>query len=240
MVITTIFIIVIALIAALIPAIIWFILFSRKDIHPEPRRLLVYTFNFGVMISLAVLIFQVFYQNIIDMPTKSLISIVGLALIEEVLKFLSAFWAIHKNPEFDEPIDAMIYAMAAALGFATVENFFIILNIPNITEFITVSPVIFKIVSLRFIGATLLHVLASAIVGFFWAYGRKKNKIVKPIIIGLIIATAVHSIFNLLIYEFQNTNLWYPALFLVIVVFFVLIDFKKLKYEKNFNKKPCG
>ncbi|MDI6820561.1 MAG: PrsW family glutamic-type intramembrane protease [Patescibacteria group bacterium] len=240
MVITTIPIIIVAIVAALAPALIWFILLSKKDIHPEPKRLIIYTFNFGIMISLAVLAFQILFRSIAGIPTSNLISIISLAFIEETFKFLSAFWAVHKDPEFDEPIDAMIYTIVAALGFATVENFFIILNIPNITDIIASSPLILKTISLRFAGATLLHVLASAIVGYYWARGRKKNKIIKPIMLGLIIATIVHSVFNLLIYKFQSINLWYSSLFLVIVVFFVLIDFDKLKNEKPFNNKPCG
>jgi len=227
MVITTIITIIIAFITALAPAFIWFILFSKKDVHPEPKRLIIYTFNFGVMISLVVLAFQIIFRSMTAIPIDNMMNIISLALIEEVFKFLSAFWAIHKDPEFNEPIDAVIYTMAAALGFATVENFF--------TDLVVSSPLILKTISFRFIGATLLHVLASAIVGYYWANGRKNNSLIKSIMLGLVIATIVHSIFNLLIYKFHVISLWYWGLFLVIAVFFISIDFNKLKNEKSFD-----
>lgn len=225
-----IFSLTLALAAACVPGIVWFAFFSKKDANPEPKRLIVYTFSAGVFISVFVLIVQYFFQSFISTPAQwALISIIGLALIEEFFKFLAAYWAVRKDRAFDEPVDAMIYMIAAALGFATVENIFVI---ANSLWSITTSPVeiVLETTALRLIGATLLHTLSSAIIGYYWAKGflRRKEKLFTSW--GIIIGTAVHAVFNYLILTFQNKNLLvYPSLFLMVIVFFVLIEFDLLK-----------
>ena len=49
-------------------------------------------------------------------------SAVFIGINEETWKFLATLRLVKKLPEFDEPIDGMIYAMTVALGFAALEN----------------------------------------------------------------------------------------------------------------------
>ena len=81
----------------------------------------------------------------------------------------------------------------------------------------------------RFIGATLLHGLASAFTGYYWAIGRRINKLKSRIFLGLAIASVIHFAFNYLIYEFGDASLLYPSIFLVFIAFFIFKDFSKLK-----------
>ena len=81
--------------------------------------------------------------------------------------------------------------------------------------------------SLRFVGATLLHALASGIVGYYWALGALRGKGGRFIAVGLVIATALHALFNLLILHYGNIA--YALVLLVLLGFFVLNDFEKLK-----------
>ena len=60
-------------------------------------------------------------EQSIDLLLGSTISFILIGVIEEGLKFIAAS-SIAKNKHFDEPIDGLIYATAAALGFATLEN----------------------------------------------------------------------------------------------------------------------
>ncbi len=221
------------LLTALLPALLWLIFFLREDIHPEPKRLIIYTLSVGALISIPVLatqiIFQEFSSNFIR---NTVFLIIGLAFIEEVFKFLGAYWAINKDSAFDEPIDAMIYMIVVALGFTTVENLFIVAS--NLTPIGGGSlSTTFSTLSLRFIGATLLHTLSSGFVGYFWALGKIKRKTPVYLILGITLATIIHFIFNYLILKFQETNLLYPSIFLVISAFFILHDFDKLKNEKE-------
>ena len=216
-------------IIALLPALIWLLLFTREDLHPEPKRLLFYTFSVGAIISLPVLVSQLLFQNLLLSPFENiLVIIISLAFIEEFFKFIAAYWAVNNHPAFDEPIDAMIYMIAAALGFATVENIFIIsttlnsFNLADITQ--TISTI-----SLRLIGATLLHALASALVGYYWALGILRKSLFSYVTIGIILATLIHAVFNYLVLSFQENLLIYPSLFLLTAAFFIFNDFEKLK-----------
>jgi RsiW-degrading membrane proteinase PrsW (M82 family) len=218
-------------ILALLPSILWMVFFLKEDRHPEPKRLIIFTFCAGALASIPVLALQVIFQKFVAGPLDFfLILILGLAIIEESFKFFAAYLSVNKEPALDEPVDAMIYTIAAALGFATVENIFIMgsrLDYLSLTNLLTSLSTL----GFRFVGATLLHSLASAFAGFYWAIGRKTGKIGSRIALGIGIATAIHFAFNYLIYRFEDVNLFYPSIFLIFAAFFVFHDFSKLKLE---------
>lgn len=220
---------------AFLPGIIWLTFFLKLDIHPEPKKLLAYTFGAGIFISAIVLATQYLFKNILLGNGYLLFSIILLSLIEEVFKFLAAYWSVNKNPAFDEPVDAMVYMITAALGFATVENLLVLMSVAygsTSSSFTSFS----EVLVLRFFGATFLHTLTSGLVGFYWAKGKLHGNILLKLSIGIIIATIIHTIFNYLITHFQQSNLlFYPSLFLVAAAFFVIVDFKKSeKTQINF------
>ncbi len=217
----------IVILVALFPAFVWLWFFLKEDLHPEPKRLILYTFCVGAIITMPVLFLQVLFQELyLSFFFSTLISIIGLALIEEVFKFFAAFSAVNSDKRFDEPIDAMIYSIVAALGFATVENLFIAANaFDSYGSLVSIS----QTMLLRFVGATLLHALASSVVGYYWARARILGKFFPSIFLGLLYATILHGVFNYLVLHFQYHNLFYPTLFLVFVALFVLHNFEVLK-----------
>jgi len=175
----------------------------------------------GAVISSIVLLFQIFAKDILDyfkFYENGLVSFFSLASIEEIFKFLAAYLVVRKSKFFDEPVDAMIYMIAAALGFAAIEN--VLVNFGAVFSNNMEIKGVIAAMTLRFVGATLLHALSSGVVGYFWA-NRK-------IIIGLIFATLLHAFFNYFIILFDRVLL-YPTLFLIIIAMFVFWDFEKLK-----------
>lgn len=46
----------------------------------------------------------------------------GVAFPEELCKLLAVMVSIYRDPEFDEPMDGIVYGVAASLGFAALEN----------------------------------------------------------------------------------------------------------------------
>jgi len=219
---------------ACIPSIIWLLFFLREDIHPEPKRLILYTFGAGAFVSLFVLVLQyIFQQSVIGLGGSVFIMIIGLALIEEIFKFFAARWAVEHDRAFDEPIDAMIYMIVAALGFATIENLFVLGSSFSAITSTSLSTAGTTLV-LRFIGATLLHTISSALIGFYWAKGKILRKEIQYLAPGIIFGTTIHGIFNYLIEYFQGKNLLiYPSVFLLVALFFIFIDFEKLKNIKK-------
>jgi protease PrsW len=228
------FLIVLIVFLTLLPGLAWLFFFLHEDIHPEPKRLIFYTFCFGVLASIPVFLFQFFGEKFISESFSGtlaipIISLFFLAFVEEVFKFFAAYWAVGKSPELDEPIDAMIYMIVAALGLATIENFFVITGIVKIGGIDMFSNLV-NVIVLRFVSATLLHALSSGLLGYYWAKGRLRKKTGKYILLGILIATLVHFIFNYLVLSFQNVDLLlYPSMFLVFAAFFTLKDFQKLR-----------
>ncbi|MCR4328696.1 MAG: PrsW family intramembrane metalloprotease [Patescibacteria group bacterium] len=222
----------------MIPAFAWLMFYLHEDLHPEPRRVILWTFIVGAAFSIIALGLQLLV-NALFIPIETLspasspqifsfitiaIGLIIFAGIEEIIKFTAAYVSVHKNPAFDEPVDAMIYTVVAALGFATVENIGVLNGISP--YHINFFGNVFETLSLRFIGATLLHTLTSGIVGYFWAISIREFNAKRFIVGGLVIATVLHACFNYLI--LIHDEFAYPVLLVLIVGFFVLNDFESL------------
>lgn len=204
-----------------LPGIIWLLFFLQEDSkRSEPKRLIASTFLWGGLATFVVLPLQIaakyflFAGGVVD---GNWMHIVALATIEEILKFAAVYFWISGRKEFDEPIDAMVYMVVASLGFATVENVATVLRATSAPELLT----------LRFIGATLLHSLASGIIGYYWSRGIIKRKVLQYVLAGIVVASAFHAVFNYLMV------IWGPSLrvtgLLIILAFVVLRDFEELK-----------
>ncbi|OGY96822.1 MAG: hypothetical protein A2122_00045 [Candidatus Liptonbacteria bacterium GWB1_49_6] len=228
-----------AIVFGILPGIVWLFFYLQEDLHPEPKKLLIKTFLIGGLFAFLALLVELLadcslvrnFQNCFEETSSaiplSLTIIIVFSLIEEVAKFMGAFVSVHKNPAFNEPVDAMIYAVVASLGFATVENIGAI-GLDASHGGFTTDPL--EIIALRFIGATLLHTLASAAVGYYWALSIRDFGESRLILIGIAVATGLHALFNYLILEYGRMIL--PVLLLVVAGFFIIGDFEKLK-RKN-------
>jgi protease PrsW len=219
------------LVLGLLPGFAWLVFYMSEDPHPEPKRLIVLAFFSGIAFGFFTIVIEQTFNNISagwGVEELSLLSLFGLALIEELMKFGAAYFAAGRSPELDEPIDRMIYMIVAALGFATLENIGAITNIPFSGTALITS--VLQTDSLRFVGATLLHSLTAGIVGYHWALGAIRGKMGRNLCIGFLLAAALHTFFNYLILSYGSIA--YTVLFLMIVGFFVLNDFEKLKVKK--------
>ncbi len=214
-------------ILGILPGFAWLLFYLKDDMNPEPKKLIALTFVNGAGIAFLALAVQLGLKSIFDqigVAEMSIVWLVTFAASEEFLKFWAAYAAVHNQPEFDEPIDAMIYTVTAALGFATVENI-AILSGGGAAGFYLQNT--FHIVTFRFLGATLLHTLASGVLGYHWALGIRRFKSGYTIFVGLIAATFLHGTFNYLVIHFGEKG--FSIIFLVVAAFFVLADFEKLK-----------
>ncbi|MBI2633956.1 MAG: PrsW family intramembrane metalloprotease, partial [Parcubacteria group bacterium] len=106
------------IVLALLPSLTWLFFYLKEDPHPEPPRWLWLAFFLGIgaaalsfYIERAILkISSLTLQQPETVISEALIFMIfGVALVEEVTKFLGARMLLAKNPVFDEPVDAMIY-----------------------------------------------------------------------------------------------------------------------------------
>ena len=225
-----------AVILGLLPSFAWLIFFLKEDMHPEPKKIIALVFIFGALSTALAIPLEIVSQNLLKnfgVSQYNFIYFFVLAAIEEIMKFSAAFIVLSKWKKrfLDEPVDAMIYMITAAMGFAAAENIFVVLsnsfNGGGIGE-------VAGIMTFRFIGATLLHALSSGVVGYYWAKSLiNKNVSGQWLIVkGLVMASLLHTLFNYFILKF-NEILIYPTVFLIIIAFFIFWDFEKLKSTNN-------
>lgn len=216
-----------------VPSLVWLGFYLKKDLHPEPKYLLIRTFLMGIVLAPLAVAAQwwfreaiLYFQPDYAIQTSALFFL-WAAGIEEIVKFSVVLFLILRNPEFDEPTDAMIYMISAALGFAAIENILVLFQaIPNGTD------AAIQIWLLRFVGATLLHAVASATVGYFlalaWFYSHHCKKLIAT---GIGVATLLHFIFNILI---SNSNgspegFIYSTIFLIFAAAVISALFTKIR-----------
>ena len=248
-----------AFLGGLLPALIWLWFWLREDLHPEPKRLLLKAFAAGAVAIPFVLLAEAgiscavtflfsadtsfgFCQN--PMPLFHSFSslagplvLVGFAAAEEVIKYIGARRFVLTGKYFDEPVDAMIYLITVALGFAAFENMFFL--IPAFSETLFEG---FIVSHLRFLGATLLHALSSGIVGYAIAISFYKEHLKKHYLFaGLFFATGLHAVFNILVGNTENGGIGQALGVLTLTSIFLIFAFdrvKKIKRASRFQPVP--
>lgn len=226
----------IAFLAGLTPALFWLWFWLREDNqHPEPYLLIAIGFIAGMAVVPVALPLQ---KAAIELYSGSNIILVWV-IIEELLKYAAALILIFWNREVDEPIDMVIYMIAIALGFAALENALFIFN-PLVNGDIVNSALTG---SFRFLGATLLHILASGTVGVFLALSYYKSKLAQLTAgtVGLFVAIVLHALFNFFIMDASGETILGVFLFVWMGVIVLFLLFEKIKQvECSHNPKSCN
>ncbi len=223
-----------AVTAGILPPLVWLYFLLREDRRcPEPRALIFIAFIAGMFAVPLVIPFETYASSTLP---NGLPVVIAWAAAEETIKYAIAAVFILWRRAVDESLDLVIYMITVALGFAALENtFFLVTPFAHgdfsgglITD------------NLRFVGSTLLHVIASSAIGFALAFSYKKSRTVRifAAIGGLILAIALHSIFNFFIIT-QSGSQTIVAFSLVwggLILFFAL--FEVLKYFRYRNLPP--
>jgi len=182
-----------ALLVGIIPSLMWLFFWLHEDASKsEPRWILALCFFGGMITVLACIPIE---QWLFGYAQTESMKYVFWAGVEEIMKFVAvALIALHARWN-EEPIDAMIYCITVALGFAALENTLFLMN-PSAN-----GPLAVSIIhgNLRSVGATLVHVVSSATVGFALAFNFYHGKLTKffAVIAALVAATAIHAAFNI-------------------------------------------
>lgn len=184
-----------AFLGGILPALVWLYFLLKEDRRcPEPRSMIALAFLAGILSVPIVLPLE--RLSVLVLPAGIPV-ILAWATIEETIKYLFAAMLLLWRRSVDESIDFVIYMLTVALGFAALENALFLLaplSGGNILEgFLTGN--------LRFIGSTLLHVVASSVIGFALAFSFRRGRVLRTLFasVGLILAIALHALFNFLI-----------------------------------------
>jgi RsiW-degrading membrane proteinase PrsW (M82 family) len=114
--------------SAIIPSLLLLWYFQSHDLKPEPARVVWATFFLGVAVIPGVLLldwpFQALLVSRIEEPHLAGLgaAFFTAAIPEELFKLIVVRGYSARHREFDEPMDGIVYGVAASLGFATLEN----------------------------------------------------------------------------------------------------------------------
>jgi RsiW-degrading membrane proteinase PrsW (M82 family) len=227
-----------AFVGGLMPALVWLYFLLKEDYrHPEPRSVLFMAFLAGMIaVPIAVPLEGLVRDYLFSVGGSCspylplcLPIITMWAVIEEALKYGLAAAFVLWRKDVDEPIDLVIYMLTAALGFAALENALFLFAPIAAHNFLSALATD----NLRFVGSTLLHVIASSVIGFSLAAAYHLPRAMRSLVTsaGLILAISLHATFNFLIIPRGDTHSILGAFLFVwsgAVIFFGL--FELLKY----------
>jgi RsiW-degrading membrane proteinase PrsW (M82 family) len=154
---------------AAIPAALFVVLVYRTDKNREPRWLVAVTFALGSVAALAAHYLTDEARRLTGLDVR--VSVAGeqgalvflflvVAPLREAGK-VAAVWPAFRSRHFDEPYDGVVYATAAALGFAVVENYFVLHAHPT---------------GAVWVARTLLALPAHVFFACLWGYGLGRTK----------------------------------------------------------------
>ncbi|MCX7778901.1 MAG: PrsW family glutamic-type intramembrane protease [Patescibacteria group bacterium] len=213
-----------------LPSLFWLFIARRIDKkNPEPIKEILRVFLLGIMIALPTLVLAQGLKFFLDKIAVNyffyiiIISFFVDGLIEEFAKYLILKEGVYDRKVFNEPLDGFVYAVTVATGFAFFENFFYLLSS---------GP---QLIVLRFATPTLMHVLASGIIGYHLGevkFFQPKNK--KFILAGsLFLAVGFHGLYNTIIRFNFFWNI-VPLIFLILSVYiYILFGLKKTSREQH-------
>ena len=184
----------IAVIIGAAPSLFLLVFFYLKDRYePEPRGHVALAFAKGALATLPAYAASWALARAVGdewlvlggLPARAFDAVVLAAVCEELPKWI-AFLFIYRWNEFDEPLDGVVYGVALALGFATVENVLCVLR-----DGLGVGV-------LRAVFAVPAHALFGAVMGFY--FGRAKFGGGKWLVgFGLVAAVVLHGAYDFIL-----------------------------------------
>ncbi len=184
------------LLIAFAPGLFWLWFFLRQDVYrPEPRRLIALTFGLGCLSTIPASIAEAIFLGDFDLDEVSSLPVVAAAMlfvvgpVEEASKFAAVRLKPYRSLYFDEPMDGLVYAAAASLGFASLENLgYVAVFGPEVM-----------------IGRAPLSTVAHLVFGSIWGYALGVHRTSGStraglVVFSLAIAALTHAVFNIAVF----------------------------------------
>ncbi len=202
-----------ALLLSAIPALLWLAYFHAQDRHePEPKHYVVGVYLLGAFIAGPVAAFlaeHALAASMLQPPLahfgleRFLESVLVIGLAQELSKYVVVRYSIYLSDEFDEPMDGLIYATAAGIGFATYQNYHYFEDAGG-SVFIATG-------AANSVVTTLAHACFAAVSGYVLGRARfaatRNPRHTITLVVGLVIAAGLNGNFQLLESRVTQTGL---------------------------------
>lgn len=226
-----------AFLGGIVPSLIWLYFLLKEDSRcPEPWWHVLLAFFVGM---LAVPVVVPLEHYAVQALPAGLPVIIAWAAIEETIKYAFAAFVIIYRRALDQAVHMVIFMLTVALGFAALENVLFLVDPYAGGNFL------YGLVTnnLRFLGSTLLHVVASSTIGFALAFSYNAQPHIRALAasLGLILAIALHALFNFFIIseDGSQTLLAFFVAWTGIIVFFAAFEVLKYIRYRNLPKNTC-
>ena len=186
------------LIAAILPAIVLIVhIYNRDKWQKEPPRQLFKAFVYGVGSAMIVLLLPAF-GLVSATPGTSISAQIGnafssAAIPEEMAKLFMLWLFLRKCREFDEHMDAIVYAVCVGMGFAATENILYLFS--NIDSWLATG-------IMRALISVPAHFFFAIIMGYYYSLAHfriGKNRTLDALS-ALLIPILAHGIFDALLF----------------------------------------
>ena len=224
-------------IASIIPVIIILLYVYKKDRFPEPPRIVFITFALGVATIFPILMIIPLIEgfaenlNLLSEPSHFYFAFIRAALLEEIFKWLVIIYYCVKLNELNEPMDALVYGVAASLGFAAFENFeYVTGSLQSSVELAS------SVAWLRAFTAVPLHAICGAIMGYFLikTIFIIKNKNIN-LFLSLFAPVIIHGLYDfILMSEKVASGLIYPLLIVLVIIASFIFNKERRNQDKMF------
>ena len=230
----------ITLFLAFFPILLISILVYSKDKNKEPIHLLLSFFVLGIIsCSIVIVLSMVLTKFVPFMKIKRqdmdflnilLYSFIGIALLEEICKWIMVYFRGYKHKEFEETYDIIVYSIFVSLGFAFGENCLYIIN--TNTKILSII--------LRALSSIPGHTCNAIFMGYYLSMAKQnqyqKNKKLEKeyIILSIIIPTLLHGIYDFCV---LSRNKILIITFFIFIIFLYIISLKKLQKVSKYNHK---
>ncbi len=225
-----------AILGGALPAIfwLWFWLRQEDDEDREPKALIIASFILGALTVLVAIWLEKYSIRFISGHVAQVIT---WASIEEIVKLAGVAVIILGTNIIKRPIDYPMYFISVALGFAALENILYLLY----PIYVDGAVVGLLTGNLRFLGSTLLHAIASGMIGsaLGLSFFIKQNRAIY-LIGGIFCAVVLHSIFNFFIMKGNGENFLSVFGFLWVVSIINILIFEKLRRMGKYIPQPSA
>lgn len=210
----------IIIISALLPVVILIsYIYWRDKNSPEPTKMLVKAFLYGVLSIFLSLCLSIPFGILGLYPNENITvfdairqSFIAAAIPEESAKLFMLWLLLRKNSFFDEKIDGIVYASFVSLGFAAVEN---IMYLSSSENFVTTSIT-------RALFSVPGHFSFGILMGYFYSMARfYTNHKLQNLILSLVAPVIAHGLFNTILRTVSvSTSVSVQLLLLVVFISF--------------------